>query len=147
MQRPKHIFVSILILAIIGLHGLPILQRLEGDRQTLWPILAWGMYKRSVPSDKPVQTTAKRIVVKTSRGEEVEIHPFDVGLSSYAFDRLYIARILRGDAAAAKSLADRLNTHRRDNVVEVRLQSETYTITDTGLVKKEGPSVQYRIVN
>jgi hypothetical protein len=42
-------------------------------------------------------------------------------------------------------LALRLNRQRQDPFVEFRLEVETYTATDTGIVKHSNPPITYRI--
>jgi hypothetical protein len=49
-----------------------------------------------------------------------------------------------GDLSPAPELIQRLNRDRADPVVELRLEGETYTITDTGIVKTSDPVVVYR---
>jgi len=145
MQKPKHAAISLLILIVIAAHGLPVLQKLVGSNQTFWPIMAWGMYKKSRDSDKPPQTTKKRPVAVTSQGREWEVGPSDIGLSYYAFERLYITPMRKGDPGAAQQLVRQLK--RDETIIEVRLESETYTITRTGLVKEVTAPIVYRLAN
>ena len=52
----------------------------------------------------------------------------------------------KADSSVAKALAGRLNRQRENPIVELRLESETYTITNTGIVREDNPVVAYRIV-
>ena len=51
--------------------------------------------------------------------------------------RLYIQPMMQGDSSAARQLAGLLNRERRDSIVEIRLETETYTATDSGIVKSQ----------
>ena len=144
MTRPKHLMISLFIVAIIGLHGLPILQKLWGRDQTLWPIMAWGMYKNSRSADEPIQTFVKRLTATTATGKELEIRPRNAGLNFHAFQRMYMRGLNRRDAATAERLLQRLNYNRQDPVVAIRLESLVYTITDSGLVETAEPPFVYR---
>jgi hypothetical protein len=147
MAKPKHRLISLSILIIISAHGLPILQKLLGKDQTLWPIMAWGMYRHSRGADGPIQTSIQRIIVTTTSGREREILPMDAGLSFMAFERQYMHGIRQGDAVAADRLIQRLNFRQPDPVVEIRLESVTYTVTESGLVEKKDPPFVHRSVN
>lgn len=70
--------------------------------------------------------------------------PYLLGSSPYALQTLYERPLFKGDSSAAPALFARLNLDRKDPVVEVRLESETYTVTDTGIVKRENPVLRYR---
>jgi hypothetical protein len=48
------------------------------------------------------------------------------------------------DASAAEKLIQRLNYKRQDEVVEIRLESVVYTITQSGLVQKPEAPFVYR---
>jgi hypothetical protein len=50
-----------------------------------------------------------------------------------------------GDSSAAQRLANRINRGREDPFVEIRLQSEKYMVSDTGVVKQENPAIVYRV--
>jgi hypothetical protein len=143
-MRQRKRFISIFILMVIGLHAVPVLQRLQDERQTLWPIMAWGMY-RNARAPGPIQTTIRRVVGTTSKGEEETITPNLLGLSGYAFERMYIKPMRAGHSSAAHQLIARLNLSRDDPFVELRLQSETYRVTETGVVKEDNPVIAYRV--
>jgi len=145
MRDFKNIAISLLILLTIGLHAVPLVQRLDGKRQTLWPIMAWGMYRNSRGSEGPIRTSLRRIIGITSSGEELQIRPLDAGLSRFALRRMYTRPMYKGEASAAQRLADRLNRHRENPIMAFRLESKTYTITDTGIIEKENPPIIYQI--
>jgi hypothetical protein len=134
MQGPK-LYISIAILLIIGLHALPVLQELRGHRQTFWPIMAWGMYRRAHDPKQPIQASRHRIMATTAGGSAVEIGPAEAGLGYFAFHRFYLGAMSTGDADAARRLADRLSPHRQDPIIELRVESETYRLSGSGLVK------------
>jgi len=142
----RKLIISIGILVVVGLHAVPVLQRLDGKRQTLWPIMAWGMYRYSFDSSSPVQTRITRLIGIMANGEKWGITPRDIGLSSYAVERQYLMPMRKADSSVAKALAGRLNRQRENPIVELRLESETYTITNTGIVREDNPVVAYRIV-
>lgn len=145
MGQPK-LFISILIILVIGLHALPVLQRLQGKRETLWPVMIWAMYKNS-RAPGPIRSVIRRYIGMTSRGDELGIGPWQSGLSSFALNRLYFRPMRKGDVSAARRLADRLNLHREDPIVAFRLESTTYTVTDSGVVTEDNPAVMYRVVD
>jgi hypothetical protein len=140
----RQLFISLLILLIIGLHALPVLQKLQGERQTFWPFMAWGMYKNS-RAPGPIQTEIRRVIAITAKGERATVTTRLSGLSSYAFERMYLKPMLIGDSFAADRLAGRLNLQRQDPFVELRLESETYKITDSGIFKEDNPPMTYQV--
>jgi hypothetical protein len=144
-MRQYKLFISISIFFIIGVHVLPVIQKTQNKRQTFWPIMAWGMYKNSRNAG-PIRTVVTRIIGVTSQGKEEPVDAKLVGLSSFALGRLYLDSMRAGDSSAALRLADRLNLHRQDLFIEFRLESETYTITDNGIVKNYNPVITYRVV-
>lgn len=140
--------ISIVIVLIIGLHVLPLLQRLQGERQTLWPIMAWGMYKHSFNAKwLPIRTIVERTIGITSRGEEVSIGPWQTGLSHFAFYRMYLTPMRQGDASAARRLAEQLNRERTEAIIAFRLETKTYTLSDSGIVREETPAVVYQVTD
>jgi hypothetical protein len=145
MDQPK-LFISIFIILVIGLHALPVLQRLQGESQTVWPVMAWGMYRNS-RNPGPIQTRQTRLIGTTSTGNEFEIDSEFSGLSFNALTRLYLRPMREGDDSAARQLADRLNRHREDPFVAFRMENETYTVTDSGIVKEHKPATIYRVVD
>ena len=70
--------------------------------------------------------------------------PFLVGLSPFVLRASYEQPMWRGDSSAAQQLFMRLNLQRQDPFVELRLETETYTVTDTGLTKEKNPVATYR---
>ena len=142
----RKLIISIGILVVVGLHAVPLVQRLQGKRQTFWPIMAWGMYRNSRGSG-PIQASIRRIIGITSTGEEWEVGPWDAGLSYFAFGRLYLTPMWKGDAFAAQRLADRLDRHRHDGIVEFRLEGETYTLTNSGVIKEDNPVIFYQVAD
>ena len=135
-RHPSKIFVSIFVLLVLGGHALPVLQELQGHRQTLWPIMAWGMYRYAHDGTRPIQVSVRRLIGITARGEEFEITAEHSGLFNTGFVRLYLGPITHGDASAAQGLADRVNIGRDDPVVALRLEGETHTLTPDGVVQK-----------
>ena len=62
----------------------------------------------------------------------------------FALSRRYFEPMRAGDSSAAQQLFSHLNRQRDDPFVEFRLQVETYTLTDTGIVKEAKPDITYR---
>jgi hypothetical protein len=147
--RDSKRIISIAILMVLILHVVPIYQELKGPRQTVWPIMAWGMYRYSYPDDHPVRTTRRRIVAVSAAGERIEVEPGDVGLMTSAFNRFYSRGFSRGDStamqSAAQRLADHMNADREDPIVRLRLEGETYTVTPNGLVITAEPVAVFRV--
>jgi hypothetical protein len=133
--------VSIVILLVIGLHAVPVLYRSE--RGTLWPFMQWAMYKNSREAG-PIDTHQRRILAITAAGRSDTVTPRLLGLSITVLKQRYLVPIANGDLTPAPELIDRLNRHRDDPVVELRLEGETYTVTDTGIVRTDDPIVTYR---
>jgi hypothetical protein len=140
MPRRKTL-VSMVILLVIGLHAVPVLYRSE--RGTLWPFMQWAMYKNSRKAG-PIDTHLRRILAITATGRSDTVTPRLLGLSITVLQQRYLAPIAKGDLSSAPELIDRLNRHRDDPVVELRLEGETYTVTDTGIVRTDDPVVTYR---
>ncbi len=135
--------LSILILLAIGLHAVPMVH--AGERKRLWPFLVWAMYKNSRPAG-PVETNVRQLIGMTSDGQRVEVDDAAVGLGYPVIERMYIRPMLDGDTAAAQRLAARLNRWREDQpFVEIRLESQRYTVTDTGIVRRGNPVVSYPV--
>jgi hypothetical protein len=72
------------------------------------------------------------------------VTPRLLGLSITVLQQRYLVPIAKGDLSSAPELIDRLNRHRNDPVVELRLEGETYTVTDTGIVRTDDPVITYR---
>lgn len=141
MRQPKTL-ISIGILVVLALHLVPIV--FAKERKTLWPILEWTMYKDSRPAG-PIQANTRRILAVTARGDTQEVTPRTLGSSGFALRALYLVPIGRGDSLAAQDLLRRLNAGRTDSVVEIRLESETHMVTDSGIVKRVNPVLRYHI--
>ncbi len=135
MSRGKTV-ASIVILVVLGLHLAPVLHR--GERGTLWPFMRWSMYKNS-RGPGPVEAHQRRIVAVTASGARDTVTPYLLGLSITVLDQRYTRPLAVGDSSAVPSLIERLNRGRQDPVVEVRLESETHIVTDTGIVRTENP--------
>ncbi len=141
MRRYK-VLVSIAILLIIVLHAVPVLSR--HWRKRVWPFLDWAMYKDAVPAG-PVRADIRQLVGVTRTGGRIDVDDDTVGVSSFVMDRLYIKPMMQGDSSAARQLAGLLNRERRDSIVEIRLETETYIATDSGIVKSQPPAIAYRV--
>lgn len=141
MRQPKTL-ISILILLVIGLHAVPVVLD-RGNRQILWPFMVWAMYKDSRPPG-PITMWKSRIVGVTANGDSVGVTRSLLGVSSFALVRMYTRPLLMGDSAVAQQLISQLNRQRQDPVVELRVNRETYTATDTGIVRKDDPTISYR---
>jgi hypothetical protein len=140
MPQPKTL-ISIVILLVIGLHAVPVLYRSE--RGTLWPFMQWAMYKNSREAG-PIDTRQRRIIAITAQGQSDTVTPRLLGLSITVLKQRYFVPIANGDLSPAPELMERLNRHRDDPVVELRLEGETHTLTDTGIVMTDDPVVTYR---
>jgi hypothetical protein len=163
----KRVFwvVSLFIFIVIGLHILPVIQELNGKRQTLWPIMAWGMYRYAHPSDKKISVKKIDISARTESGAALDIapinHPFffnllrrryrkgdnNIALGYYGYNRLFIKPMLKGNNDAARQLADLLNQHRRDRITHIQIQMHMYEMNDAGLEKVDSPIIAYNVYN
>lgn len=141
-MRQSKLWVSILIVAVVGLHALPVLSY-QGVAQTRWPFLVWAMYARSFPPG-PVQTTVRRLVATTAAGADESVTPEMVGLSKATFRNLYINPLYQGDTATAHALLERINRDRADRFVAVRTEGVIYRLADEGLVTEPFPVIAYQ---
>ncbi len=137
----RRTLISILILLVIGLHAAPVLYRSE--RGTLWPFMQWSMYKNSRRAG-PIEASQRRIIAITAKGQRETVTPHLLGLSITVLDQRYLRPMGTGDLSPAPRLIERLNRNREDPVVELRLEGETYTVTDTGIARRANPVVTYR---
>jgi hypothetical protein len=165
LQQSK-LFISTLILLVIGLHGLPVLQGFLGKRQTFWPFMSWSMYRGSHSSKEPIRRMIQRTIGVTSAGQELDVEsifsqsisPFfnlfrdrhidninASGLGYSALTKLYITPMWEGDFSAARELGDLLNRGREALIVEFRLENQIYTVTDVGMLIDLNPVFIYRI--
>lgn len=141
-MRQAKVVTSISILLIISLHAVPVFH--PGLRKRIWPFLDWAMYKDAVPPG-PIRADIRHLVGVTLKGERKEVSKDTVGVSSFVLDRLYLKPMNAGDSSAARRLIGLLNRKRNDPVVEIRLESETYWVTDAGIVKTDNPVITYRV--
>lgn len=132
---------SIAILAVIGLHAVPVLHSRERD--TLWPFMVWAMYKNSRPSG-PVEVNRRHILAVTAAGRRDTVTPHLLGLSITVLDQRFHRPLMGGDTTVVPVLFERLNRQRADPYVALHLVSETYTVTDTGLARRTNPVVTYQ---
>ena len=130
-----------MILLVIGLHAIPLVH--AGERDTLWPFMIWAMYKHSRPAG-PVEANQRRILAVTESGTRDTVTPHLLGQSITILDQRYHRPLMKGDTSAATLLFERLNRGRTAPYVALLLESETYTVTDTGLAKRENPVVTFR---
>jgi hypothetical protein len=142
-MRKSKVWISIVILLILGLHALPVLSY-QGHRQTRWPFLAWAMYAKSFPPG-PIQTVKRRIVGRTFKGETTQLTGYLVGVPTPTLRNAYIKPLLAGDSTAARELLSRLNRDREDPFVEVWVEGEQHTLTDSGIVKENFRGTTFRV--
>lgn len=122
-------WVSVFVVAILVLQLVPVAREFTGARETLWPFLAWGMYRHS--SGTPVQATVHRVLAVTAKETRV-LRGRDAGFDQIAFRRYYQVPIASGDSAAARDLAQRLA--RRGAYVGAIIGEETQlTVTEGGI--------------
>jgi hypothetical protein len=140
MGRTK-LFISILILLVLALHAVPVLH--AGLRKRMWPFMVWSMYKNSRPAG-PIKAYKRRIIAITAKGQRERVTGELVGSTGFAVSRQYTGLLANGDSSAAQDLFRRLNPVRKDPFVELHLEGESYTVTDTGVVKQRIPVLIYR---
>jgi hypothetical protein len=140
MREPKTL-ISIAIVLVILLHAVPVFSRAE--RKTMWPFLDWAMYKDSRPAG-PIRANKKHMTGITARGQRQPVTTELAGVSITSFTMLYVQPMWTRDSAAAGRLFSRLNRNREDPFVELRLESETYTVTDSGVARQDNPAIVYR---
>lgn len=142
MRQPK-LWISLLILLVLGLHAVPVLSY-QGYRQTRWPFLTWAMYARSHPPG-PVQVMTRRLIGTAASGAEENITAYALGLPGPAFRNAYFVPLSKHDSSAAAELLTRLNRGRNDALVAIRLEEVRSTLSDTGVVREELPIITYRV--
>jgi hypothetical protein len=140
LMRHSRVWVSIFIVVVIALHAVPVLN--PGIKKRTWPFLEWAMYNASRPPG-PIEANKKRVIGITLKGHREAVTPSLVGSSGFAFQALYLSPMRRGDSSAARQLFRRINLRREDPFVEFRLESETYTVTETGVVRQDNPVITY----
>ena len=122
-------WITAFILAVLVLQLVPVAREFTGARETLWPFLAWGMYRHS--STAPVETTVHRILARTDAGTR-KVRPEDSGFERFAFRRFYQIPIASGDSAAARELAGRLTRRWETPVPEILLEEILVTLSEDG---------------
>jgi hypothetical protein len=141
-MRNSKLWISALILLVIGLHALPVISY-QGVRQTRWPFLTWAMYARSYPPG-PIQTLDRSLIGTRATGGEEEVTPGLVGLSRPAFRNTYVNPLFEGDSAVARELMERINRGREDPFVAIRTSGKRFTLADEGVLEEALPVFTYR---
>ncbi len=140
---PSKTLVSTVIVLVIGLHALPPMWRAE--RGTLWPFMQYAMYKNS-RGPGPVQTTDRRIIAVMASGREDTVTTDLLGLSVTVLEQRFLKPLATGDTSAVPVLVERLErVAENEPVVELRLESETFTVTDTGVTRTDNPVLRYPV--
>ena len=129
-MTPHRRRISIFIVAVLGLHVVPVAREFTGARETLWPFLAWGMYRHS--HQPPVETVVVRLFA-TTRDAVRPVGPADAGFDPFAFRRLFQIPISEGDSAAAADLTRRLSRRWRTPVLGIVVGENVYRLSDDGL--------------
>lgn len=139
----RQVWISVLIVLVIGLHALPVVSY-RGHRQSTWPFLAYAMYAASFPPG-PIATNERRLIGTTAAGDTVWLTPLVVGISGPAMVKSYLRPLSMGDSATAARLFQRINARRHVPLVTIRLEGERSTLTDTGVVVDPYPTVTYHL--
>ena len=129
-------WISAFIAAVLGLQLVPVARELTGARETVWPFLAWGMYRHS--SDPPVEATVYRLLATTEAGTR-RVQTEDSGFERFAFRRFYQIPIGQGDSMAARDLARRLTVRWRTPVREIAAEEAVIALTDDGVRERTSP--------
>jgi hypothetical protein len=137
----RKLLASTVIVLVIGLHAVPVIY--SAERGTLWPFMVYAMYKHSRPSG-PVEVNQRRILAVTASGVRDTVTDHLLGVSITVLDQQYHRPLMTGDTTVAPRIFERLNRGRTDPYVELDLVSETYTVTDAGLERRENPVMTYR---
>ena len=137
----RKLLASGVIVLVIALHALPVL--VSAERGTLWPFMVYAMYKHSRPAG-PVEVNQRYILAVTASGVWDTVTDRLLGVSVTVLDQQYHRPLMTGDSSVVPGLFERLNRERTDPYVELDLVSETYTVTDTGLERRENPVVTFR---
>jgi hypothetical protein len=141
-MRNSKVWVSALILLVLGLHVLPVVSY-QGHRQTRWPFLAWAMYARSYPPGR-IQTMDRSLIGTTASGAKEEVTPWLVGLSRPAFRNAYVNPLFEGDSTTGRELLARINQNREDPFVEIHTTGKRYSIADSGILTEDLPVYTFR---
>jgi hypothetical protein len=141
MRQPK-VWTSLFIALVIGLHALPMISY-QGNRQTRWPFLSWSMFAQAVPPG-PIQMTRRYIYGFTAGARRELITSSLAGVAHSNYGRGFVRPMAQGDTAAAQRLFRRLNDRRDDPFVELRVETQVYTLVGDSAVKQSLPPVSYR---
>lgn len=133
---------SVIIVLVIGLHAVPVVY--PPGRGTLWPFMVYAMYKHSRPSG-PVEVNQRYLVGVTASGTADSVTPERLGVSITVLDQRFHRPLMGGDTSVVPALFERLNRGRTDPYVEVRLLSQTYTLTESGLTRLDNPVRTFRL--
>ena len=142
-----HSVISAIILLILGLHvGADAAKALHsswiGDK--FWPFLAYGMYRQSYQPGV-IRATKQHVVALTARKKEIELNSATVGMGGQALYQHFISRMIGGNPTATAGLAERINLGRTDPVIAFRVESESYAITDAGVITEGKRSMVYPV--
>jgi hypothetical protein len=134
--RGRRAWISAFVVAVLALQIVPVAREFTGSRETLWPFLAWGMYRHA--SEPPVEATVYRLVAVTDRGAR-RVRSEDAGFDRFAFRRYYQIPIGQGDAASARDLARRLTVRWRTPVREIVAEEVAVTLSEEGVRERSSP--------
>ena len=121
---------TVFILTMLGLQAVPVAHEFTGARETLWPFLAWGMYRHS--SEPPVEVVVYRLLATTQDAAR-PVRAADAGFERFAFRRLYQVAIANGDSAAAADLTRRLRRRWKVPIRQIIVEESVYALSDDGL--------------
>jgi hypothetical protein len=100
------------------------------------------MYKNSRPPG-PIQARRTRLVGITADGTEHRIGTRDVGLPRHVVRDFFTDSLRGNNAALAQQFMRRLNRHRKDPFVEVRVVGQVFSLTPTGIVIRDNPVIRF----
>lgn len=143
MRAQKQV-ISLLILFIIGMHAVPVVNATY--RKRMWPFLDWSMYKES-HQPGPIQAFKKRLVGVSTTGSRTVLTTDSIGLDAFALDAHYLLAMRAGDSLAGAALLARINERRAEKFVELRLERDAYTVTDTGIVMEPQPALVFHALS
>jgi hypothetical protein len=109
-----------------------------------WPFLTWSMYKDARPAG-PIKGFKTRVTAVTATGRTALVNTDLVGLSGSTVGRMFFQPWTRGDTTAPRLLLERLNRGHSEPFVQLQMARETYTVSDTGLVRGDPPLLTYRL--
>ncbi len=158
-----HWVISLFIVLIIGFHAVPLIQELTGRRQTSWPLMVWGMYRKAYPSNMKINVKKTFISAKTRHGSILDVAPIHhppffnlvsntyrqdedrILLGHYGYQRLFVKPMLKGDESAARKLAALLNQDRQDRITHIQIQRELYEMGGEGIEKVDSSIMTYDV--